>query len=49
MLHQLQKSENDQHCGRGLVKAFDKLDKVLNEADIRIFVDGMLKNNQSDA
>ncbi|KAI4304179.1 hypothetical protein MLD38_039728 [Melastoma candidum] len=46
MLHQLQRSENDQDCGHGLVKAFDKLDKVLNEADIRILIDGLLKNNQ---
>ncbi|KAI4342863.1 hypothetical protein MLD38_027430 [Melastoma candidum] len=46
MLQLLQRSENDPDYRSGLVKAFEKLEKVLNEADIRILIDGLLQNNQ---
>ncbi|KAK1370876.1 Chromatin assembly factor 1 subunit FAS1 [Heracleum sosnowskyi] len=45
----LQKSESDQSCRQMLMKASERLGKVLNETDIRLFVDSKVQKNKVDS
>lgn len=48
MIATLQKSESDQSCRQLLMKASERLGKVLSETDIRLFVDSMVHKNKVD-
>lgn len=48
MLNALQKSEGDPNFIHDLMKASEKLGKVLSEANIRVLMDSMLKKNSAD-
>ncbi|XP_050207102.1 chromatin assembly factor 1 subunit FAS1 [Mercurialis annua] len=48
MVAALQKSETDQNCEFDLMKASEKLRKALQEADIRLLVDGMRQKNGAE-
>ncbi|KAF2292021.1 hypothetical protein GH714_000198 [Hevea brasiliensis] len=48
MISALQKLESDQTCTTDLMRASEKLGKVLQEADIRLLVDSMLQKNGAE-
>lgn len=48
MLSALQKSDSDHTCRTDLMKASEKLGKVLHEADIRLLVDNMLQKHGAE-
>lgn len=48
MINALKKSEINQKCKIDVTKASEKLGKVLNEADIRLLVDNMVKKDGAD-
>ncbi|KAL5783773.1 hypothetical protein ACOSP7_008802 [Xanthoceras sorbifolium] len=48
MLTALQKAESDSNFTHDLVKASEKLGKVLSEADIRVLMDSLLKKNGTE-
>lgn len=45
MINALEKSENHPNCLRELMKASEKLSKVLNEADIRLLMENLSHKN----
>ncbi|XP_057784473.1 chromatin assembly factor 1 subunit FAS1-like [Salvia miltiorrhiza] len=48
MIKALEKSENSPNCQHELMKASEKLDKVLNEADIRLLMENMSHKNGAE-
>lgn len=48
MIAALQRSESDQSCRQLLMKASERLGKVLSETDIRLFVDSMVQKKKVD-
>lgn len=48
MLAALQRAETEKGCRSDLSKAAEKLGKILNEVDIRSFMDSMLQKNSTE-
>lgn len=48
MINALEKSEDQPNSMQGLVKASEKLGKVLNEADIRLLMESMSQKNGAE-
>ncbi|PIN20400.1 Chromatin assembly factor-I [Handroanthus impetiginosus] len=48
MINTLEKSENHPNCAQELIKASEKLSKVLNEADIRLLMENMSHKNDAE-
>lgn len=48
LLTALKKAEKDSQFSNDLTKASERLSRVLNETDIRVLVDSMLKKNDAE-
>ena len=48
MINALEKPESDQNYKYDLIKASEKLAKVLNEADIRLLIESMVQKDGAD-